>query len=83
MGRSGQHPAAPLLLAMQCFAALILDALPAHVREHQHDFSTCAVCRRVFWEGSHWRHMLERLAKAVSGAGGEQALTPGEPSILR
>jgi uncharacterized protein with PIN domain len=57
---------APLLAVEK---ALILDALPPRVREHQQDFSTCAVCRRVFWEGSHWRHMLDRLAKAGKAAG--------------
>lgn len=63
--------------------ALVSDALPPRVRECQHGFSTCEICRRVFWEGSHWRHMLERLAKAVAATGCEQPSTPCEHPILR
>ncbi len=33
--------------------------IPPMVRERQQRFSTCDVCRRVFWEGSHWQHMRE------------------------
>ncbi|MFZ2853602.1 MAG: Mut7-C RNAse domain-containing protein [Rhodocyclaceae bacterium] len=68
----------PLALCLECNAplrpvdkALVLDALPPGVRERQQRFSTCGVCRRVFWEGSHWRHMRERLAAAVAAAGGK------------
>ncbi|EXI77115.1 MAG: hypothetical protein AW10_04009 [Candidatus Accumulibacter appositus] len=81
----------PLSRCLKCNAPLlpvdkaqVIDALPPRVRDRQHDFSTCQVCRRVFWEGSHWRHMSERLAKAVSAAGGEQESHPGaQSSILR
>lgn len=65
----------PLSLCLVCNAPLhsvakaqIIDALPPNVREHQQRFSTCAVCQRIFWEGSHWRHMQERLALAVAAA---------------
>jgi hypothetical protein len=75
----------PLSRCLKCNAlllpvdkALVSDALPPGVRERQHGFSTCEVCRRVFWEGSHWRHMLKRLARAVAATGCEAALTPGE-----
>ncbi len=56
--------------------ARVIDALPPSVRERQHRFSSCEVCRRIFWEGSHWRHMRERLAKAAAAAGDE----PAEPT---
>lgn len=66
----------PLSLCLECNAplrpvdkALVSDALPPGVRERQQRFSTCGVCRRVFWEGSHWQHMRQRLALAVSAAG--------------
>jgi len=28
-------------------------------------FATCDVCRRVFWEGSHWRRMRTLLAPVM------------------
>jgi uncharacterized protein len=31
--------------------------LPPSVRERYERFSTCDVCERVFWEGSHWQRM--------------------------
>ncbi|MBP8235982.1 MAG: Mut7-C ubiquitin/RNAse domain-containing protein [Rhizorhabdus sp.] len=79
----------PLSRCLKCNAPLVsvdkaqvIDALPPRVRDRQHDFSTCQVCRRVFWEGSHWRHMRERLAKAVSAAAGEPELHPGADSSI-
>lgn len=42
--------------------------LPDGVRERHQSFSTCPSCRRVFWEGSHWQRMRQRLAHAVAAA---------------
>lgn len=77
----------PLSRCLKCNAPLlavekaqILDALPPRVREHQQDFSTCSVCRRVFWEGSHCHQMLDRLAKALKMAGDQQASKQGVQS---
>lgn len=69
---------APLLAVDK---ALVVDALPPRVRHTQHEFSRCAVCRRVFWPGSHWRRMRERLAAAVAAAGGQRpsAVDDGPP----
>lgn len=66
----------PFSLCLDCNAPLraasvdelAAAALPPGVRERQQRFSTCDVCRRVFWEGSHWRRMQERLARAVASA---------------
>jgi uncharacterized protein with PIN domain len=79
----------PLSRCLKCNAPLVsvdkaqvIDALPPRVRDRQHDFSTCQVCRRVFWEGSHWRQMRERLAKAVAAVTGEPELHPGADSSI-
>jgi hypothetical protein len=60
--------ARPFTLCIRCNAALrpvdkelILARLPPSVREHQQRFSTCDVCQRIFWAGSHWRHMRNLL----------------------
>lgn len=37
--------------------ALVEPMLPPRVRQSYNRFSTCDVCRRVFWEGSHWQRM--------------------------
>jgi uncharacterized protein with PIN domain len=60
--------ARPFTLCLYCNAALhaidkavVQAQLPPRVREHHDRFVTCNVCRRVFWEGSHWRRMRALL----------------------
>ena len=56
--------ARPFTLCLSCNAplrpidkALVAPLLPPRVREGCERFSVCEVCRRVFWEGSHWQRM--------------------------
>ncbi|MGO9446005.1 MAG: Mut7-C RNAse domain-containing protein [Thiobacillaceae bacterium] len=60
--------AKPFTLCLHCNAPLhpvnkadILDRLPPRVRGSYETFSTCEVCGRLFWEGSHWRNMRRVL----------------------
>lgn len=64
--------ALPFTLCLECNAPLrpvakaeVWERLPERVREVQERFSTCDICHRVFWEGSHWRHMRAVLARAM------------------
>ncbi|HJV26574.1 MAG TPA: Mut7-C RNAse domain-containing protein [Aromatoleum sp.] len=66
--------ARPFTLCLECNAplhaidkALVEDRLPPNVREHHQRFSTCDVCRRVFWEGSHWVKMRALVARLLGG----------------
>lgn len=43
----------------------VLAQLPPGVRERYERFSRCEGCGRVFWEGTHWRHM-RALADALT-----------------
>jgi hypothetical protein len=70
--------ARPFTLCLHCNAPLrsvdkanVLDRLPPRVRELYDHFSTCDVCHRVFWEGSHWRNMRRVLEGVLSGGGAE------------
>jgi uncharacterized protein with PIN domain len=56
--------ARPFSLCLHCNLPLrevdkdeVLDRLPPRVRVLYRRFLTCDCCRRVFWEGSHWRSM--------------------------
>ena len=56
--------ARPFSLCLVCNAPLravdkaaVLERLPPSVRDSHDRFTTCDVCHRVFWEGSHWRRM--------------------------
>ena len=64
--------ARPFSLCLHCNAPLrpiekaeVAERLPPRVREHYERFSTCDVCGRVFWEGSHWQRMSSLLAQTL------------------
>jgi uncharacterized protein with PIN domain len=63
----------PFTLCMNCNAplqvldrALALPRIPPAVRLQHTRFSTCAICHRVYWEGSHWHRMSLLLRQALS-----------------
>jgi uncharacterized protein with PIN domain len=65
--------ARPFTLCLACNAPLqpidkaaVLDQLPPRVRGSYERFSSCAVCGRVFWEGSHWRQMRDLVDELLS-----------------
>lgn len=46
----------------------VQDFVPPYVRKHQDRFWLCPSCRRVYWQGSHWQHMQERLRSCLEQA---------------
>ncbi len=54
--------------------ALVEDALPERVRERLHAFQRCSGCARIYWQGSHWRRLRERLQRVLAAA------TPATPA---
>ncbi|HEM7851303.1 Mut7-C ubiquitin/RNAse domain-containing protein [Burkholderia multivorans] len=70
----------PFRLCLRCNAPLhALDAaaaaprVPPGVRQRHRRFAACDVCRRVFWEGSHWRRMqalVEAMRAQPAASGG-------------
>ena len=66
--------AQPFRLCLMCNAPLrriakdeVGDRAPDGVLERHNQFVTCDVCRRVFWEGTHWQRM-RALMDSVAGA---------------
>lgn len=67
--------ARPFRLCLSCNAPLhaierdeARERVPEGVFERQARFVTCDVCRRVFWEGSHWQRMRSLMdSLAVDG----------------
>jgi uncharacterized protein with PIN domain/sulfur carrier protein ThiS len=62
----------PFTLCLNCNAPLrpvekaaVLERLPPSVRERFDHFSTCDICQRVFWEGSHWQRMRVMLEECI------------------
>lgn len=69
----------PFRLCLECNAPLrsidkaeVVERLPPSVRAQQERFTTCDVCHRVFWEGSHWRRMMQGLAAVQRRPGDSQ-----------
>ncbi len=41
----------------------VKDIVPDGVRTRQRAFWQCTSCHRVYWQGSHWNMMVERLKR--------------------
>lgn len=57
-------------------------SVPPRVRERQRLFSTCDVCRRVYWPGSHWARMNAVLAGMLAPQESDEAVDSAE-CVLR
>ena len=63
------EPGQTLTRCIDCNAELqarakeaVADRLPPYVRATQERFSECPSCARVYWPGTHWERMRERIA---------------------
>jgi uncharacterized protein len=63
----------PFSLCLECNVTLqqiertaVLDRLPPAVRLGQRHFTECAQCGRLYWQGSHWKRMREKLDAALA-----------------
>ncbi|MCW3479120.1 Mut7-C ubiquitin/RNAse domain-containing protein [Neisseriaceae bacterium JH1-16] len=67
--------ARPFTLCLECNAPLraidkgqVAGRVPPGVWAQQVHFFTCDVCRRVYWEGSHWQRMRAQLDALIADA---------------
>ncbi|WP_332670242.1 Mut7-C RNAse domain-containing protein [Aromatoleum sp.] len=82
--------ARPFTLCLDCNAplraidkALVENRIPPGVRASRTRFSTCDVCERVFWEGSHWQRMrtlVDELLRPAAVADADGRRGPTAPS---
>jgi uncharacterized protein len=66
--------ARPFTLCLHCNLALeridkaaVVQRLPEQVLQLQESFTRCGGCDRVYWPGSHWEQMRERMRAALGG----------------
>jgi uncharacterized protein with PIN domain len=59
---------APFTRCLRCNALLehadkaeVTHRLPPRVREQHHEFARCPSCTRVYWKGTHYARMAERI----------------------
>lgn len=60
----------PLSICLECNTNLIdigrdkiKDRVPAYIYRTKSQFVECPVCKRVYWQGTHWRAMMQTLEK--------------------
>jgi uncharacterized protein with PIN domain len=60
----------PFTLCLECNEALVerdkgevKELVPPYVYQTQSQFMQCPACHRIYWRGTHWQAMTERLEK--------------------
>ena len=60
----------PFTLCLECNQPLIFktppevkDRVPPYVYKTQTQYMECPQCRRIYWQGTHWKAMLNKLEK--------------------
>ncbi len=41
--------------------------VPEHVFETQEQYLECPQCHRIYWKGTHWEHMMQKLEQMENG----------------
>jgi uncharacterized protein with PIN domain len=64
----------PFTVCMECNIPLVSrrpeevkDRVPPFVYKTQAQYMECPQCRRIYWRGTHWKAMLNRLEKIIGG----------------
>jgi len=75
-----QRDARPFTLCLHCNVPLqridkqsVISALPENVAKYYDCFRTCSSCKRIFWEGSHWKRMRSWLDQLPSASTADEA----------
>jgi uncharacterized protein with PIN domain len=69
------HAIRPLTRCMACNGLLrpvskenVISVVPPKAVENHSEFLQCPDCRRVYWQGSHYRRMQEWIARVTAAA---------------
>jgi uncharacterized protein with PIN domain len=46
---------------------MVKEKVPAHVFKAYHRFKKCTTCDKIYWQGSHWEQMNDRLKRLFNG----------------
>ena len=70
----------PFSRCLECNQALVArdkkdvnDLIPARVFETQTQYTQCPACHRIYWPGTHWQAMVNKLKDLQGGAGRDHA----------
>lgn len=69
-----ERDARPFTLCLHCNENLqevdkeaVLEQLPENAAKYYQRFCTCPACKRIYWEGSHWKRMRGWLDELLAG----------------
>jgi len=77
----------PFSICLECNQPLearsqhqVKDRVPPYVFRTQHQYMACPACHRVYWQGTHWQAMTEKLKRfeMPGRAGSESGHQPQE-----
>ncbi|MFC2003871.1 Mut7-C RNAse domain-containing protein [Chloroflexota bacterium] len=64
----------PFTICLECNQPLretnreqVKDLVPPYVFQTQSQYMECPACRRIYWQGTHWQAMTEKLEKLCKG----------------
>jgi uncharacterized protein with PIN domain len=70
----------PFSRCLECNRALVArdkegvkGIIPSHVFETQTQYTQCPACHRIYWPGTHWQAMGQKLKNLQGRAGGNHA----------
>jgi uncharacterized protein with PIN domain len=63
----------PFTLCLECNQPLmersreeVKDRVPPYVYKTQRHYMECPACRRIYWRGTHWQRMTQKMEKFAS-----------------
>ncbi len=63
----------PFAICLECNQPLVersreqvQDLVPPYVFQTQSQYRECPACHRIYWRGTHWRAMTEKLARLTA-----------------
>ena len=63
----------PFTICLECNQSLlersreeVKDLVPPYVLQTQNQYMECPACHRIYWRGTHWQAMTEKLKKFVA-----------------
>jgi hypothetical protein len=67
----------PFTMCLECNQPLmekskqqVKDLVPPYVFQTQNQYMECPKCHRIYWRGTHWQRMTEKLKKWTIGEQG-------------
>ena len=68
----------PFTICLECNQPLlergkhqVKDLVPLYVFQTQSQYMQCPACQRIYWRGTHWQAMTQKLKKFKKGPAGE------------